>query len=877
MSEYGVRIQNIQCASIYECNLGVRQQLDCKDAVITNSLFLDFLYENGLKVWNGKSTRDLIVLEYGYGTRNYKQERQHFDDIIANTEAALDDENLSAKSREKLEKKLENVLKLSADCDTNKDLYQKISKQDLRTITYRDGISVTYYKFSRNNSRKVDETIHYKMLTRTPGKAKTGRVTFVREELYEKCKDFLYMDIDLPEHNAPIVELGAYSSLITSGIIGRIQIKPEQILVVKDVKSFFKTNVISVETNERNECIAVERDNYEVSNELFDGQALLDASMFPSWGNSFLLLRNHFFKAAAFKTYIQKFFKDYCFANNIDYEAFTVKDMWGNLHLAKDIMLITTNNATKWLKFDVSFEQWIDKLKWNDYLFGVVKTEHASKTYPHQKMSYQMVNTLNMNCMSEAMLTTHEYIEKLQTNDDAFLKYLDKNKNFSNDFEVLIALVKQDRDFLRSEYFRERKKKIIATYVLNVKSGKLIQNADNEVIVGSPYAMLLHTVGEDVANDPTFEHEEGCIQCWTSRFKDGEYLAAFRSPHNARSNILYLHNHHHEFLTKYFDFSDYIIAVNLQHTDFQDRANGSDQDSDMCYVTNSLPIVYTASDAYHYNPTIVNNVSKDKTCYDNTPEDFAVVDNKLAASQLGIGSSSNLAQICLSYTYSFENKKYSDYACILSVIAQICIDSAKRVFSIDPVKEIERIKRDMDINENRHPTFWLTIRPEFKRFKTIKGEKASTINHGLICPMNELTKFKPHKHRTTEETLPMSVFFVKYNNVGNVTKNRKVEELIQKYAFNLYNHQSGETEVEDNLLMMEDFDELIEDIQKIYISNNYLPLMSYLINRAFLITPAIQSNKDNVNTSLNKNRAILLKTLYYISPEQLLQVFSGNL
>ena len=50
-----------------------------------------------------------------------------------------------------------------------------------------------------------------------------------------------------------------------------------------------------------------------------------------------------------------------------------------------------------------------------------------------------------------------------------------------------------------------------------------------------------------------------------------------------------------------------------------------------------------------------------KNTYDNSLKNFALIDNKLAASQLTIGESSNLAQICLSYSYNFKDKKYQDY------------------------------------------------------------------------------------------------------------------------------------------------------------------------------------------------------------------------
>lgn len=49
--------------------------------------------------------------------------------------------------------------------------------------------------------------------------------------------------------------------------------------------------------------------------------------------------------------------------------------------------------------------------------------------------------------------------------------------------------------------------------------------------------------------------------------------------------------------------------------------------------------------------------------------DFAQVDNNLAHSQRAIGESSNLAQICLTYGFNYQDQKYKDDACILAVVA----------------------------------------------------------------------------------------------------------------------------------------------------------------------------------------------------------------
>jgi hypothetical protein len=248
--------------------------------------------------------------------------------------------------------------------------------------------------------------------------------------------------------------------------------------------------------------------------------------------------------------------------------------MFGIEHYVKDIKVITTNNAMKYLKFGLSYEYWCQKVNENGNLFGIVKTAHESKLGHVQKMSYQMINTLNYDIMPNVVEETLNYINKLKKDDMEFIRYLEKNADFSNDYKVIADLCKNNIQFIQSEYYRERKEYIIRNYVRDFREGRVIQNADNLVIVGSPYAMLLATVGEDVSLDDTFKTEKGTIQCFTKRFKDDTYLASFRSPHNSRNNIGYLHNVYSDNMIKYFDFDKQIIAINMIGTDFQDRHNG---------------------------------------------------------------------------------------------------------------------------------------------------------------------------------------------------------------------------------------------------------------------------------------------------------------
>ena len=868
MSEFGIKIKNIEAATLYEYNKGLREHYDYKDAMFVNSLFKDFMCDNGLKVWNGEFTRDLICLEFNFGTRSYEDEIKHIKKIAK--KARLEYKKAASSKSKKLMdiqfNKKNKIMQLYDFANKHKDEYFQLSADNIREEFYKNGVDVEYIIRKRSGEIIKKEVIHYKMLYRSTGKAKKGSCMFIRDKLYNKASSFLRMGIKLPKKNADIVGINAYSPLISSGIVGKVKINPKNILVLKDVDRFFTTKVVSVETDKNKRCIAKTIENYKLKNTLFDGQALIDSSIFPDWGNGYVLLRHHFCKMAAFCSNIQLFFRDYF---GEEYYTATVEDMWGNKHYVKDIELITTDNAMKWIKYNVSYDYWCNKVYENGCMFGIVKTAHCSKLGNVQRMSYQMVNSLNIDTMNEVCKESIKYINKLKTDDDFFLDYLRKNINFSNDYEVLMALCNQNKDFLRSSYFRERKKAIIMNYVLNFKSGKIIQNADNLVIVGSPYAMLLYgaTGNPDIVDeDDTFSVEDLAIQCYTSRFADDEYLAEFRSPFNGKYNLGYLHNIYDERFNKYFNFCNQIIAINMNGTDFQDRNNGSDQDSDSIYTTNQPQIVDHAKKCQMLYPTIVNNIPKDSNIYNNTMEDFAKLDNKLAASQLDIGESSNLAQLAQTYDCTFGDQKYKDYVCILSVLAQIAIDSAKRLFDVDVSSEIRQIKKDMNVKENKYPSFWKIIHRDFKD---------KNINHDLLCPMNYLYNLKLDQFRSNQSTIPVEYFFKKFKLEKNRKTCKKVEDIIETYINKSSSNFCSDNEDAYFLLKM-DFDNMINDITRIYVSGNYIGLFSWLIDRAFCLSIAQKQNQYKLKSTIKKRRSILIKALSSINSANLLKCFSNN-
>lgn len=578
---------------LYDVNLGTRDYFTYTDAMLNNSLFSDFLKRNGLNVYRKKqnqefskdeSTRDIVCLDFDFGSRSYDEEFKRLTKLL--------DGDLTKESRERIENAIKKV-------ESRKELYSEKKRGEIRDLFYNDGVDITYKTKNKDGSLKKQQTIHYEMLFRTSAKAKLGQVIFINSKLYKKAYDWLTIGLGnkLPKDNAKIVEISAYAPLTTSTIIGTIHIPVEDILILRDQDSFFETvaDVVRAEEyidnngNTKKKCV-VSRENTKVRNTLWDGMMLIECEeqylKLPEYINGMALMRNHMFKACGLKTKIQKFFKDWCADNGYDYETHQVQDMFGNWHYLKDIKVITTNNAIKWLKFsdlmggtlEKAYDYWCDRIRADGCMWGIVKTDHESKLGNFQQLSYQMINTLP--CSKEDVKNiaqdSIDYVELIKSDNREFEKFLRKYANEVNHYEMLADLYAHNNDFAECKWFREEKRKIISGYVHKLRKGKIFVEGDNLTVFGNPYALLLYSVGEDWRDDPTFQKEDGCIQCYTPRFSSGEYLGAFRNPQNSPNNICYLHNMYSKYFEKYFEFSNNIMAVNCIETDIQDRANGMD-------------------------------------------------------------------------------------------------------------------------------------------------------------------------------------------------------------------------------------------------------------------------------------------------------------
>ena len=143
--------------------------------------------------------------------------------------------------------------------------------------------------------------------------------------------------------------------------------------------------------------------------------------------------------------------------------------------------------------------------------------------------------------------------------------------------------------------------------------------------------------------------------------------------------------------------------------------------------------------------------------------------------------------------------------------------------------------------------------------------------------MNILYGYNLPKLEKKTPAISFSEFFVHHRAPEDKRFAKKVEEFIQKYSIKLseYN-RSDDKSYDDYLLLRYDYDEMIEDIRRLTMSKNTVPLMNLLINRAFIVTPHMQRSCGQLNSKLWRNKSLLLKTLYDANPKALLKCFEKN-
>lgn len=557
---------------------------------------------------------------------------------------------------------------------------------ELRTELYRNGF--------------VCDSIKYCRMKRSTGSARVGKCLFINEALYKPLLRFSSGGINVkPGQEIDLAAYEGYIALTASSIIDTLPIKPENILLIEDYNSIFNEDVIEV--RDENGWLKTAEKNREITNSIWDGQSLLDVSLFGDYADcGMVLLRNLMFKSCCFNCNIARWFKD----NNIT----EVSQLNGKTRAKKieDIKLITTPSSIKYLKFD-TWDKWLDNL-YPD--FGVVKHDKKTHFFGGRLVQthYQLLNTLQMSKeeVSEFLKPSLDFAQMLRDRPEVvryYIKYPDIEETapmeqpMHGKNDVVYDLMCLNDSFTKTAYYQDFLTDLLKSYYKNLKNGHVYVNGNYSTLLGNPIEMLRHSIGKF---DGTSQLGTGNIH--STRFEYGKKLLASRSPHVTIGNIWLPRNSENELIDRYFNLTDEIVCINSIGENVLQRLSGADFDSDAVLLTDDALLIKAAEKNYGIFKTPGDFVSARKVKRYYTPEQQADLDIKTSVNK--IGEIVNLSQELNSLLWDrmHNGEGYDDIKelyydiCQLDVMSGIEIDKAKKEFDIDNAKELARLRQKYD-------------------------------------------------------------------------------------------------------------------------------------------------------------------------------------
>lgn len=432
-----------------------------------------------------------------------------------------------------------------------------LDKEQLRTYLYLNGFQC--------------DGIRYVRYKRSSGSSRVGKCLFVNEILSDDMTKWDKCGLDVKEGQPlDLAAWEAYIALPMSSIIDTVVIEPQEILVIDDVYSKFEDEVVAVEI-ENNHLVSSQK-RVEIENNLFDGQSLMDKSLFGKYENKgMLLLRNRFFKSCCFNTNLQSWFAD----NNI-----TDVSQLNGFTLATDvsqIKLVTTASSIKYAKFG-KIADWLTSV---DPVYGIVKYEKSPHPFDGRMVQahYQLFNTLQLSYeeMEQVLKPSLDYIAAVR-NDPAVLRYAIKYpaeedgeewSSLDSKNEIVYKMLSINDKFCTTKMYYDFRDDLVRGELRNLKRGHVLVNGNYSTMMGNGMEMLKAAIG---TYDGTLELQPGQIH--SKRFPYDKKLLCSRSPHVTMGNVMLATNTASEDIDTYFNLTNEIVCVNAANDNIQQRLNG---------------------------------------------------------------------------------------------------------------------------------------------------------------------------------------------------------------------------------------------------------------------------------------------------------------
>jgi len=879
--------KNVQILSIEGKDLITKKYEVNKNSIYKASLD-DAMEVDELKRLNKK------IISY-----NKNKKRFYSDDIMTVTfkYACKQERDLTDEEYERVQS-LELTLRLLNDkviIKETKELLQiakrNINKKSIREQIYRYGFNIYI-------NGKLKHFVRYK---RSSGSARAGKCLFINEKYYKHMIDWSFAGIPHEEDiEMDCASTESYIALPTSSCVDRFRLRPENILLIEDGKSTFNNKVmatrfINEEKDEDGNVINGDLDTNveeaEITNKIWDGENLLDRSIFETKGymqgmiirnplfknvfkrykdKAILQVRNRMFKGIGVNTDIQQFFKDNGITDISQLNGQTIATD------IKQIKLITTPSSVKYLKYG-TFDNWLKQiiLEW-----GICKYEKPQHHFNGMVQThYQLINSLGMNKETtyDFLKDTINYINLLKTDTAVFKYHLgltgENNKeelsnNIQTNSDFILNMLEINDDFINTKICKNFRNEVVKSYTNNARHGHILVEGNYSIVVSSPLEFLKASIGQWKGETLIQPNE-----CVSSKFEVGEDVLGVRSPQPTMCNMNVFKNTKYKELDKYFNTkSQEVIYISAIGWNIFELESSMDVDGDSMMLTNNKYI--TESGKNLLEKIVINKKEIDRflVSTDFTPKlsinrkynwkDLADTDIKCSSNK--IGEIINLAQMLNSVYWdkkfkgASEEYLFSLYKDIfqLNILSCIEIDRCKKLSPVDAKKELDKIRRKGYLSRGNitreKEKKEVGIRPYFFKFldggKDYKFKKFHTGMDYLEEVLDDYVK------RKDENSYDVPLVDVLEKQKINKQDNKIIDK-IKKKSKELKYHQAKiwNSECENKWELNKDLhDSILNDIKKIQIYPSTIYTILLRIHKSFT------SNKYDEYKQIGKRIMTLL-------------------
>lgn len=432
--------------------------------------------------------------------------------------------------------------------------------------------------------------VKYKRLLGTNGGIKCSTIVFISERLEKEIKRRVENGRD-PNKELVTAKLEAYKALTCSA--STPVSTPRGILVVDDVWTEYRSDIIYLTDECDGEPLMEERKGELISADASDGYGLMLPSLAERWSGELGLdytvsgvnTRFSFEKGMIFT------FDFVDFAEKVAH-SYIVKDAWGDDVDIRNVELIMTTSMVKLWDSYASCEDYVRTSLSNGYTFGVAKTT-PEVLESERSLNYQFIQSYDLDDddIDELITPTMDEIRDVLGGDwrkaVLFLKGSGLNAdNIDRLDDDFIKAMMIDRRVLDDAFVQNSIYQLIRNRINEAKVGVLNVHGNYSIIGGDPYLLCQNMFGLEKTG--LLKAGEIYNQYWADVGADK--LACFRAPMTCHNNIRLVHPADNEDVRYWFRYIKTATIFNGWDTALA-ALNGADLDGDIVMLTDNDVLV----------------------------------------------------------------------------------------------------------------------------------------------------------------------------------------------------------------------------------------------------------------------------------------------